>query len=277
MSQRFVIQASLVGTILLLPVILSGQQRGPGSPVAAAPVAFPVHPVVVAAPAQVMRAPVHSAVAARGVTHPAGGGMHPVAPRNPGRPVGVKGPVHSHPVRTSPGVTSGTVFAQPAFENEDYGVPGLGFDYAHYAAVHPNSGREHFRGGSVVPFVGGGIFVPAVGYVEPGVAAEPAADEEQSENAAAAPESAEAAPIEQAQVASRSRAKSNSPEVASPEYIFVRRDGTVFFAVAYSWINGNLQYVTQDGFRKLAPLGTLDLDATAQFNEQRGLSFRSPV
>jgi hypothetical protein len=166
---------------------------------------------------------------------------------------------------------------QPAFENEDYGVPGLGFDYAHYAAVHPNSGREHFRGGSVVPFVGGGIFVPAVGYVEPGVAAEAAADEEQSENAAAAPESAETAPVEQAQVAPRSRIKSNSAEAASPEYIFVRRDGTVFFAVAYSWINGNLQYVTQDGFRKLTPVGTLDLDATTQFNEQRGLSFRSPV
>jgi len=276
MRRRFVLQATLTGTTLLAPVILSGQQRVPGGPVAAAPVGIAARPMVVASPAQGMRPPVQGTVAARVVTHPVGGRMHPVTPRNPGRPVGVKGSVHSHPVRTSPGVTSGPVFVQPGFENEDYGVPGLGFDYAHYAAVHPNAGQAHFRTGSVMPFVGGGIFVPTVGYVEPGVAAEPAVEEEQSE-IAASPEMAETAPVEQAPAASRTRAKSNSAVVASPEYIFVRRDGTVFFAVAYSWMNGNLQYVTQDGFRKLAPLGTLDLDATVQFNEQRGLSFRPPV
>jgi hypothetical protein len=51
----------------------------------------------------------------------------------------------------------------------------------------------------------------------------------------------------------------------------------VFFAVAYSWVNGNLQYITQEGLRKIAPLTTLDLDATSQFNEQRGVPFRSPA
>jgi hypothetical protein len=59
--------------------------------------------------------------------------------------------------------------------------------------------------------------------------------------------------------------------------VFVRRDGTLFFAVAYSWESGNLSYVTQEGFRRSVPRDALDLDATQQFNEQRGLNFRIPV
>ena len=73
------------------------------------------------------------------------------------------------------------------------------------------------------------------------------------------------------------RDRASAPLAPSPEYIFVRRDGTVFFAVAYSWSNGSLQYITQEGLRRVIPLTTLDLDATSQFNEQRGLSFRSPA
>jgi hypothetical protein len=41
--------------------------------------------------------------------------------------------------------------------------------------------------------------------------------------------------------------------------------------------SGNLDYVTQEGLRRSVALDTLDLNATQQFNEQRGLSFRVPV
>jgi hypothetical protein len=58
------------------------------------------------------------------------------------------------------------------------------------------------------------------------------------------------------------------PQVNVPEYVFVRRDGTVFFAVAYSWEQGSLRYISRDA---------LDLKATQQFNEERGLTFRSPA
>jgi hypothetical protein len=71
--------------------------------------------------------------------------------------------------------------------------------------------------------------------------------------------------------------KSSPPLAPAAEYIFVRRDGTVFFAVAYSWVNGSLQYITRDGYRKLASTTTLDMEATTQFNEQRGVAFHSPV
>ena len=61
------------------------------------------------------------------------------------------------------------------------------------------------------------------------------------------------------------------------EFVFVRRDGTVFFAVAYAWENGTLRYVTSEGSRRSLASAALDLDATQQFNEQRGLNFRSPA
>jgi hypothetical protein len=61
------------------------------------------------------------------------------------------------------------------------------------------------------------------------------------------------------------------------EFVFVRRDGSVFFAVAYSWEKGTLRYVTSQGLRHTVTQDALDLDATRQFNEQRGLNFRLPV
>jgi len=61
------------------------------------------------------------------------------------------------------------------------------------------------------------------------------------------------------------------------EFVFVRRDGTVFFAVAYAWENGALRYVTPEGLRRIVARDALDLAATQQFNEQRGLFFQSPV
>jgi hypothetical protein len=61
------------------------------------------------------------------------------------------------------------------------------------------------------------------------------------------------------------------------EFVFVRRDGTLFFAVAYAWENGTLRYVTSEGLRHTVTRETLDLNATQQFNEQRGLNFRLPA
>ena|SRR6266550_986777 len=58
---------------------------------------------------------------------------------------------------------------------------------------------------------------------------------------------------------------------------FVRRDGTAFFAVANSWEKGTLHYISSQGLPRTITEDTLDLDATRQFNEQRGLSFRLPA
>ena len=67
------------------------------------------------------------------------------------------------------------------------------------------------------------------------------------------------------------------PQQESDQYVFVRRDGTLFFAVAYAWENGMLRYITGEGIRHTVSTDKLDLDATQQFNEQRGLNFRLPA
>ncbi len=68
-----------------------------------------------------------------------------------------------------------------------------------------------------------------------------------------------------------------APQRDVEEYVFVRRDGGLVFAVAYSWDNGTLRYVTPEGLRRSIGRDALDLNATQQFNEQRGLNFRAPA
>jgi hypothetical protein len=75
----------------------------------------------------------------------------------------------------------------------------------------------------------------------------------------------------------RSAVEQPGPQADVPEYVFVRRDGTVFFAVAYSWEQGSLRYISSEGTRRSVSRDTLDLNATQQFNEQRGMTFRSPA
>ncbi len=171
----------------------------------------------------------------------------------------------SQPIPSTP-ILTGAPVAQ-----DDLGAPGLGFDYAHYAAVHPNSGGQLF-GGGLVPFVGGSFYIPFPVYLDNGATAEPApenapAEAEQSVEDTAARQ--DAAPI-------WSRTHSSAPSEPESEYVFVRRDGTVFFAVGFTFDSTNLRYITQDGVRKTVPLASLDLAATQQFNEQRGLSPRLP-
>jgi hypothetical protein len=67
------------------------------------------------------------------------------------------------------------------------------------------------------------------------------------------------------------------PQADVPEYVFVRRDGTVFFAVAYTWDQGSLRYISSEGMKHSVSRDTLDLKATQEFNEGRGLTFRSPA
>ena len=272
MRQNHHIALSLAIGIFLAPALVSAQQRGGVAPV---PMAAPARPMSAASAPGIAHAPMH-AVAPTVPLH-AGGpalvvGTHPAMPKASGHSVTLKAPLHNHPAQSNP-----VYFRGPAAE-DDNGVPGLGFDYPHYAATHPNAGRSHFHGAGIFPFVGGGIYIPSFGYVDTGVPTETTAEGQQAEGQDATAAVSEPAPAEQTPVAAQVRPRSNpAPLPPSSEYIFVRRDGTVFFAVAYSWVNGNLQYVTRDGFRKLAPTGTLDLDATTQFNEQRGVAFHSPA
>jgi hypothetical protein len=157
----------------------------------------------------------------------------------------------------------------------------LGFDAVHQAAVcggGVNSRRRELQGPLFFPFFDGGFFVPGTS----------AAVEESSTTEASQQEVAEAESRERGRrhrTSLEAEAPAPAPAVetnkAAPpendEFVFVRRDGTVFFAVAYSWENGTLRYVTSEGLRRTVKQDALDMGATQQFNEQRGLNFRLPA
>jgi hypothetical protein len=158
-------------------------------------------------------------------------------------------------------------------------VPGLGFDYAHAAAVHPNGNHGRLRDRNFAfayfPFYGGGYYMPLSSddYVDdapPADAQQPDTGEQQA---------AQTADADRPVRPSRDfvPAPQTAAELEAEQYVFVRRDGTVFFAAAYAWENGTLRYITREGLRRTLTADKLDLDATQRFNEQRGLTFRLPA
>jgi hypothetical protein len=170
------------------------------------------------------------------------------------------------------------------FNGTDFSnVPGLGFDYPHLAAVSGNRRNHGGRFGGGFPFgfsgflLGPSIIEQDVPVGEPQVAdAQSSVSDEQ--------QIADDAPVQRSPRRSRS-ARPVEPEADSApappreeeQYVFVRRDGGLVFAVAYAWESGTLRYITPDGLRRSIGRDALDLDATQQFNEQRGLNFRAPV
>jgi len=229
------------------------------------------HAFVSAAPRAVTHAaPSRSAISARPVVRSA-----PVSPRVGAAPRATRPTSwnHTNTTRRS-NFSTDPVFPNGDFSANDVGVPGLGFDYPHFFATHPNAGR-HFRrdSGFVIPFIDGGFYMPVPMYADQGGPA-PQADESEAAN--------QPAPVDQppardsgSSLSSRMRSEPLPPE--QTEYVFVRQDGSLIFAVAYSLINDRLQYVTAEGLRRTIPLNTLDLNATQKFNEQRGVSIRLPA
>jgi hypothetical protein len=179
-------------------------------------------------------------------------------------------------------IRSGNIPRQRLADNDDPGfsqdfssAPGLGFDETHLAATRRHGLGAHRRSrfnSGFFPFFEGGFVLPTPAVVE-----QASANEVQEE--IVEPDAQEriqrVRPRESAPTFSAEAAP--APQRDTEEYVFVRCDGTVFFAVAYSWDNGTLRYIAQDGLRRSVAGNALDLGATQQFNEQRGLSFHSPV
>jgi hypothetical protein len=171
--------------------------------------------------------------------------------------------------------------------SEDSNVPGLGFDAVHVAATRGNHGRDNRqdrrgRGnefGVLFPFFdgGGGYYVPT----GPDIAGDAQGDGQAVDDAEDQGPGPDAAGPDdrpgRVRSAGRLPLEQPGPQADIPEYVFVRRDGTVFFAVAYSWEQGALRYISSEGMRRSVPSDTLDLKATEQFNEQRGMTFRAPA
>jgi hypothetical protein len=160
--------------------------------------------------------------------------------------------------------------------SEDFSsAPGLGFDETHLALTRGRRHRnQNFNSGFFPFFDGGGFLFPSPVVVEQ---APPAEVQEEVVEPDPQERVQRVRPRESAPALSADAAPAPAPQREDEQYVFVRRDGTVFFAVAYSWDSGMLRYITQDGLRRSITGDSLDLGATQQFNEQRGLSFHAPA
>jgi len=243
----------------LLPGI--GQAQHSGS-MAASGVHISAAPAPMAAPR--MAAPIRPAASSRPVAQPSR-----VSPRLPAAPRTVRSSGWNTAThrRTQ---TGDHRFRNGNFASDCFPVPGLGFDYPHFFATHPNFGSNcRFGSGFVTPFIDGGFYLPTpVNGEQP--AAQPA---EEAEAAADQQPAADEPPVRETV---SGQVKSEQVPLQQ-EYVFVKRDGSLIFAVAYSWINDRLQYVTAEGIRRTVPRNTLDLDATQQFNDQRGVPIQRPA
>jgi hypothetical protein len=256
---------ALALTLLVVPALSQAQVRGGGAGGGHAVIMSP-RPMAHAAPSY--------------ASHPSA--AHVATARAPQGPTGTVYTGHRLPNNAARprSAVSPSAFGSSSFLPDFTGVPGLGFDYVHYAAVHPGGNRRGGRGGAYLgyfPFFDSGFLLPySQSYVSPPVDETPSY-EGQVQGSSDAPDGSANVRTPYGPRTISSYDVIVSPQSPSQAYVFVRRDGTVFFAVAYSWDSGNLYYVTQEGLRRTLARDALDLDATQQFNEQRGLSFHVPV
>jgi hypothetical protein len=237
------------------------------------------HPMV-AAPHGIVGAPHAIARSGAPVIRVSGGTRVGTVPRGTSPRVRPSAPgparVTLRPRSTSPG-TSSTAFNRPFEQDEFLDAPGLGFDEVHNRAVHPN--REHRQNndfGFFFPFFDGGFFLPSAPFVDETGGEAPPPEEVAAEEAPEPPH-ARTHYREQYEPPPPAASRAPEPPVKTEEYVFVRRDGTLFFAVAYTWDNGTLRYITSEGVRRSVTRDSIDLDATQQFNEQRGMAFHFPA
>jgi hypothetical protein len=130
--------------------------------------------------------------------------------------------------------------------------------------------------GVVLPFFGGGIYVPVPYYADSGTPDQGDVQEDASN------QPTDSNPQDTDQQAStpapsRYRASSNDIKEKLSEFVFVQKDGSKLYAVAYSFLNDKLQYVTKEGVRRSVALDSLDLDATQKSNEDLGNRINLPT
>ena len=272
-----------VGFLLLLPSLLLAQLRAPAiaprprpspAPVAAAG----LHPIVSPRPGPTPIAP--TAVRPGAVPRPLPNRVAPHRPQPNRPPGGAPRQViasHSH-FASSPSLGDGSNSFDGA---TDAAVPGLGFDYVHFAATHPQQAHRHNPGnsenGSIIPIFGSGYY-PYGPVIDESAAQPPVEQADQPLYDQPPPPGRQpSTPLAEAPAPPIEHLPAAAPPQESDEYVFVRRDGTVFFAVAYAWDLKTLRYITRQGLRKSISSDSLDLDATHQFNEQRGLTFHLPT
>ena len=202
---------------------------------------------------------------------------------------GVQSSQQASVIQISPSgrITSGFAPDANSFSFESTsGVPGLGFDFPHLAAIsgalHNGSSRfghhnhNHFDQGSFVPILFGGYpyYSDDMGYDQP---AQPPVQQSQPQPQIIVIQQT----VPAQQVADSGSDTGNlfppapAAQAALPirdvgDFILVRRDGHILFASVFSVVGSQLLYVTPEGIRHTLAMSDLDAAATQQMNEARG-------
>ena len=163
--------------------------------------------------------------------------------------------------------------SRPQFSSQD--VPGLGFDYAHLAAVTPRTQVSRTDPGPTP----GQFITPIWSWGFPVYSApQPAPPQpivivlQQPPPTVLmlpAPVSPDDAVRDQA-APPPSVSPAQAPLRELGPFILLRRDGQIVLAVAFSASSDRLTYITQDGARRSFPLAELDAETTQQMNEAAG-------
>ena len=156
------------------------------------------------------------------------------------------------------------------------GVPGLGFDYEHLAAINGNRyGNRTFRNRSGRTFI-----TPIFGWGVPYYYAFDTGEPYDELSGPALPSNAMMPPIpDTGEQTFAAPPIPPGPQIPPPELgqlILVLRDGQIVTAVAFTTSNGRLTYITQDGLRRSFPVAELDKDTTLQMNDVNGTSISLP-
>jgi len=209
----------------------------------------------------------HAPSAAHSETHPVAREMTPVLPQESAVHTGHSQAFH----HDNAGRTIRNHFCsgRPLINLGNNPVPGFGFDYEHFYAVHPTWNTCNHVSGDIVPSFGGGSYDPGPYYSVAGN--QEAADENASSEQ---PESRRITYAQEPAASASSQADSNSysytPTEPVVEFVFVKREGSTFYAAAYFVLKDKVQYVTREGLCRSVRLDSPDPDATHKLNEERG-------
>lgn len=160
------------------------------------------------------------------------------------------------------------------------GVPGLGFDFPHLAAVSRGFRQRFvFINNGFFPFFTPIFFDPLPLYnpSEAGIADYYSEGGQQPIFIMTQPPQPNVPPP--AEPAPRPSAAPQAPPPPPPELgqlILVRGDGQILLAVAFTVRNGQLTYITNEGTRRSFPVSELDKDATRQMNDANGTTVSLP-
>ncbi len=161
---------------------------------------------------------------------------------------------------------------------ETFPTPGLGFDFPHLAALSRVKVSDISVLSTAQRLALARRLTPLVSFALPFFQAEPQVIIVQQPapvvvlQQAAAEEAA--APASPARPAASAEAR---PVRDVGEFVLVRRDGKILFAVAYTTAGGQLTYVTPEGIRRSVALADLDVESTERMNEERGTTIRLPA